>query len=578
MVSTTLDLDLQHDSIAILERWIREFENQSGSHNGATIAIDPKTGEILAMVGSRDYFSEDILGKNNNLTALNSPGSSFKPFVYMSSFIKLGWGPGTYILDSPVSYKQQDGTDFVPTNPNKNFQGLITLRNALGNSLNIPANKVADATGIEFVVQMAKKMGFTTFTGSYGPAIATGGVDITAIDQAYAYSVIANGGVMRGMTPLVKHRTGERNLDPIAILKVDDSQKRVRFDVAQRRGEERIVKEEYTYLISSILSDGSAQCITFGCGGITVPGRQVGVKTGTSEPFDPKGRDAGKIGETWTFAYSPDFVVGIWAGNSDNTPIAPNIYSTSIAFRAARDTLVTWYDGRPGTAFRRPETVVEETVCVPSGLKPTPLCGKTTKDLFAKDNVPTQDDNMWQRVRIDGRTGLLASAGTPAQFVQEQVMLVLPAEFLKTEDLKKAAQEWADALGIPLAPTEVSPATGAPGTNTDLPALIFTPAPGQTVTGLVPVNGRASSTTFVSYRLEYGQGAAPATWTPIQESTSKVESGPLGIWNVQALPPGLYTLRLVVTDRTRGQMITTVTVNAGPPGTPIASPTAPPRP
>jgi membrane carboxypeptidase/penicillin-binding protein PbpC len=299
----------------------------------------------------------------------------------------------------------------------------------------------------------------------------------------------------------------------------------------------------------------------------------VAVKTGTSEPFDPKGPNAGKIGETLAFGYTPDIVVGIWAGNSDQTPVV-NILSTSIAFRSMRDTLNAWYNGRPKTAFRRPETVVDGTVCVPSGLKPTPLCAKTATDMFAKDKLPQNDDSYWQQVRIDGRTGLLASPSTPPQFIQTQVMLVLPPELLKTDDDKKRWQEWADALGIPLAPTEASPTSTGGVVNPDLPAVIFSPLAGQTVGGLVPVTGRASSANFVSYQLEFGSGTTPGAWTPISQGIAKVESGSLGTWNTEGLSPGVYTLRLLVQDRQRGQIVATVTVNIGTP-TPTPVPGTP---
>ena len=381
VVTTTLDIALQQEANVILEKWISEFEEISNSRNGAVVIIDPKTGEILTMVGSRDYFREDIEGKNNNAVALNSPGSAFKPFVYLTSFLELGWGPGTVILDTPVTYEQPDGTEFTPTNPAKDFHGPITVRNALGSSLNVPAVKTADATGVANIVRQAKKLGFTTLTGGYGPAIATGGVDLTPVDMAFGYSVLANGGVMRGQDPFVRHRGDERQIDPVSILKVTDAEGRLRFDAEPLRKEERIVDEAHVHLVTSILTDAGSQCITFGCGGISVPGRIVAVKTGTSEPFDPEGPNRGKIGDTWGFGYTPDVVVSVWAGNSDNSPIV-NIFSTSISFRAMRDILQAFYAGAPSTAFMRPAGIVAATVCVPSGLKPTDICGLTTTDLF----------------------------------------------------------------------------------------------------------------------------------------------------------------------------------------------------
>jgi hypothetical protein len=272
--------------------------------------------------------------------------------------------------------------------------------------------------------------------------------------------------------------------------------------------------------------------------------------------------------------------VGIWAGNSDQTTPGPfsgpvvNIFSTSIAYRSMADTISDYYNGRPKTPFRRPENVIEATECVPSGLKPTPLCAKTTTDLFAKEKEPKTDDTYWQQVRLDGRTGLLAGPATPPQFIQTQVMLVLPPDLLKTDEDKARWKEWADALGIPLAPTDSSPVSPGGGTTPDLPAVIFSPSAGQNVSGPVQVIGRASSATFIGYLLEYGQGLAPSGWTPISQGSVRVESGSLGTWNTLNLPPGAYTLRLVVQDQQRGQVVATVTVNVGavtptpPPGTP----------
>jgi membrane peptidoglycan carboxypeptidase len=577
IVTTTLDLKLQHAAEANLEKWIREFENVSNSRNGAVVVADPKTGEILTMVGSRDYFNPDLDGNVNNALACNSPGSSFKPFAYLTAFLELGWGPGTVILDTPVTYVQPDGTEFEPVNPNKSFAGPITIRNALGNSLNVPAVKTAAAVGAPKIVDQARRMGFVkTFRswpagcqrGGYGPAIATGGVDVTLEEMVFGYTVFANGGVMRGQTPFVQNRQGERKIDPVSILKVEDALGRVRFDVNTRRQEERVVQEEYTYLVTSILTDPQAQCIIFGCGGITVPGYTVAVKTGTSEPFDPKGPKAGKIGETWAFGYTPDVVVGIWAGNSDNAPIV-NIFSTSISFRAMRDTVLSYYDGRRQTAFTRPEGIVEETVCVPSGLRPSSLCGRTTKDIWVKDKVPANQDSWWQRVRIDVRNGLLATASTPSQYVSEQVMLVLPRELLQTEEQQRQAKEWAETLGLPLAPSETS------SSSSELPVVIFSPSPGAAVSGTVQVQGRAASADFRSYRLEYGPGLSPASWTIIGQGSAPVQNGTLGVWNTAALPRGTYTLQLTVVDGQRGNLTARVTVNVG---LPAPTPTPTPRP
>ena len=568
VVVTTLDLEFQLEATAIIESWISEFEETSNSRNGAMMIIDPTTGEILTMIGSRDYFREDIEGKNNNVTACNSPGSSFKPFAYLTTFLELGWGPGTVILDTPFEYEEIDGTIFEPSNPSHDFSGPVTIRNALGSSLNIPANKAALAVGPSAIVEQARALGFLdTFRvtaeggcsvgAGYGPAIATGGVGVTLEEMVFGFSVFANEGVLRGQqVPAGQaRRPNERSIDPISILSVVDAQGVVLLDVETLRAEELVVPAAHTYLITDILSDAQAQCQTFGCGGITIPGMKAGVKTGTSEPFDPEGPNAGKIGETWAFGYTPDIVVGMWAGNADNSPIV-NIFSTTISFRTMKDVLLAAYDGGPATAFDRPAGLVEGTVCVPSGMKPTPLCGRTSEDLFVADSLPEEEDTWWQRVRIDARNGLLARPATPSQFVRQEIMLVLPDELLETEEDRKTAEEWAEALELPLAPTETSNLSA----SVDLAAMIFSPSTGARLSGVVPISGRASSSGFERYRVEFGRGTSPNSWTRLIDREDEVESGTLAIWNVTNLPSGFYTLRLVVEDSRRGDISFSVIV------------------
>jgi membrane peptidoglycan carboxypeptidase len=572
VVTTTLDLDMQNQTQQIMEGWISEFENVSASHNGSMMVMDPKTGEILVMVGSRDYFNEAIQGKNNNATACNSPGSSFKPFAYLTTFLNLGWGPGTMILDTPVTYSDGVNGNFTPTNPNHTFVGPVSIRNALGSSLNIPANKAAAAVGPNKIVQLARSIGFKdTFNkchgaaSGYGPAIATGGIDTTLEDMMVGYSVLANEGILRGVTTEDPDRAATlRQIDPISILKVTDNQGVVRYDAEKNRKEQRVAPAAETYEIKSILSDSSAQCLVFGCGGITIRGGQAGVKTGTSEPFTADSANAGKIGETWAFAYTPDLVVGIWAGNSDNAPVV-NILSTSISFRSVRDVMQMAYQFPyiQSTTFARPADVVDATICLPSGLKPTDLCGKTSTDLFAKGSVPTQEDTWWQKVKIDARKQLLATAATPPQFVQEKVMLVPPKEAVDSDEEKKAMEEWAKSLGVELAPTQES--DGLPAGGGDLSVFIISPSANQSIplNTSVGILGRATNPDFKSYTLEFGQGTSPNAFTRISENTNAVVQGQLGQWTTAGLTPGAYTLRLVVVDKDNNRSSYSVIVYVG---------------
>ncbi|HEX5480892.1 MAG TPA: transglycosylase domain-containing protein, partial [Dehalococcoidia bacterium] len=417
-VTTTLDLDLQNKGQAALNNWVSQFEAQSGAHNGAMVAMDPKTSEVLVYIGSRDYFNDAIGGRNDNAQALNSPGSTLKPFTYTAAFEDLGWGPNTPILDTPISYPDGDKL-FTPSNPAHDFHGNVPVKIALGNSLNIPAFKTALYVGVPNVVNEYKKFGMTTLDGhTYGPSVTLGGVDINLYDVTYAYTVLAGDGVMRGVPTTKSLDPGNRKLDPVTILQITTQDGKVLYpDTPDHRvqvQENQIVAPQYAYMIQSILSDGNNFCLTYGCGALSI-GRTWGVKTGTSEPY----ANSTAIGETWTYGFTPDLVTGVWAGNADNSPVH-NILSTSISYRAVRDFMEQALVDTPPSNFVKPDGLVDVDVCEPSGLKPTPACGLVVKNLLPKDKAPTQDDNWWSSVKVDIRNNLLATELTPSQFVQER--------------------------------------------------------------------------------------------------------------------------------------------------------------
>ncbi len=551
-ITTTLDLDLQEKAQVAIETWISEFEASADGHNGAVVAMDPRTSEILVMVGSRDYFRDDIEGRNNNALSLNSPGSTLKPFTYAAAFETLGWGTETEILDTPISFPDGDEA-YVPRNPSGNFQGPISIRKALGNSLNIPAAKTAAYVGIPQVVQTYKRFGMTTLDDRpYGPAVTLGGVDINLLDVTYAYTVLANNGVMRGVGTVNDYGEGMRKLDPVSILQVvRESDGEVLYpDTEDHRvkvQEEKIIEPQHAYMITNILSDPNSHCITYGCGTLTI-GRPWGVKTGTSEPYE----ESRAIGETWTYGYTPDLVAGVWAGNSDNSPMY-NITSTSISYRALRDFMIEALTDVPSSSFERPGGLKDYDVCTPSNLKATPACGRRVKTLLPESTAPKEDDTWWRRVKIDIRDGLLATELTPTQFVSERNGLVIPETvqgFARSQAL-----EWTRYLNIGVAPTEKS--TG------DAPVRLTSPRQNQRLRDVIQITGEAASADFIAYRLEFGEGDPPVAWTLLLRSETPQPSGGLGLWNTDDLPDGTYTLRLVIEDRVRGELSTFVVVRVG---------------
>ena len=279
-VTTSLDLDLQHQAEQILDANIKQYGDPANSHNGAVIVLDPTTEEILAYVGSADYFDDTIQGRVDNITAQNSPGSTLKPFTYMTAFTK-GWGTGTGIIDAPLKLIDfASGQPYVPRDPISVSLGPIPVHEALGNSLNIPAVKTIEFAGVKSTEQMLRQVGYTTLhnPNGYGPALTVGGVDITLEDQSIAYSVLANGGVMRGQDIVVDpSEPGDRTLEPVSLLKVTDSTGKVLYQFKQPV-ERRVLPAEFPYLITSILSNGQNQCITYGVCNALVARRRPAVR------------------------------------------------------------------------------------------------------------------------------------------------------------------------------------------------------------------------------------------------------------------------------------------------------------
>lgn len=567
-VITTLDMNLQREAERILEEEIQAVTQLSNAQNGAFVAMDVETGQILTYVGSRDYFREDIEGRNDNAVAANSPGSTLKPFTFMAAFMQ-GWGTGTGIIDAPYTIIDPgSGAAFTPRDPISTFQGPMTAASALGNSLNITAVKAIQFAGVDNTISLLKQMGHTALDNpaGYGPALTVGGGEITLLDQVISYSVLASEGVMRGQEIVVSDvDPGERTLEPIAILEVTNAAGEVLYQY-ETPEERRVVAAEFPSLVTSILSDGQNQCITYGvCYALSLPdGRPSAAKTGTSEPFV----DSREIGETWTLGYTPHLAGGSWIGNADNSPLV-NISSAGASTRLWKSYMVfaSEYLELPPTPFGQAPGVVEREVCWPSGRLPSDICPQINRytSLFGESVLPRSDedlndlaDSWWQTVQIDTRTGLLARDNTPASFVAEEVRLVLPEE--EVEDWGSGLQSWAAANGIisRLAPTEAQ-------SDGPLPVQITNPQANTEISGSYPIRGVARSDDFIRYVVEWGRGPAPSTWVQITSSTRQLTAGPLAVWDTQLVQNGEYTLRVLLEDAKLGtrQYSIPVRVNNG---------------
>ncbi len=476
VVQTTLDLNLNNKAQQLLEQHLSENESYTNAHNGSVIVIDPKTGQILAMVGSRDYFRDDIDGEVNNALAVRSPGSALKPFTYVTAFMQ-GWSPDWPIIDTPINYVDLDGKTFSPTNPsNGQTYGVIPARVALGNSLNVSAFKTILWVGANNMIQTARAMGITTLDTNLGPDVTLGGGDVKLIDLTYAYSVFANGGTMAGAPTILSLPEGSRRLDPICVLKATDSTGKVLIDntVSQTQP---VIKPEYAYMISSILSNDDDRSLTFGTGSVlNIPGWQAAVKSGTSEPFEnvnPADAAMHYTDDTWSVGYTNDVAVGVWIGNSDNSRMQ-HMYSTTIAAPLWHDVMLAALEGKTPTNFVQPPGLVRATVCVPSGIPVTPgvKCPSVT-GLFASDALAIEATNHWGGEELNG----LVSANVCSTCIPNQIQgwkRYLAMEYLGRYGGSYSTNASGSSVSTPRATTN-----GVPQVPTSPPAAA-TPVPQPT--------------------------------------------------------------------------------------------------
>lgn len=318
-VITTLDWELQEKAEEIVNTFALENDSKFNASNAAMVAIDPKTGGVLTMVGSRDYFDEKIDGNFNAATAGNrQPGSSFKPFVYAKAFEK-GYTPETILFDvqtqfsarCPAGDTRNDGVCYSPNNYDNIFRGPISIRNALAQSVNVPAVKAIYLAGLDDSVEFARKMGVKTLDEDgdrYGLTLALGGGEVSLLDMTSAYGVFANDGVRH------EYKT---------ILKVTDKSGKVLEEYKPEEDEgDEVMDPNVARNISSILSDNNARTPAFGANSpLYYPGYQVAAKTGTTNDY----RDA------WILGYTPNIAIGAWAGNNDNTPMSKQVAGFIIA-------------------------------------------------------------------------------------------------------------------------------------------------------------------------------------------------------------------------------------------------------
>ena len=408
-VYTTIDLDLNDEARKIAKAQI-EFlqENENNASNACVVSLRPKTGEILALVGSIDFWDKDNDGNVNVCTADpgRQPGSSFKPFSYLTLFTQGQHNPATMVMDVRQSFPDDPNPPYVPENYDREYHGPVRLRNALANSFNIPAIWVTHQAGIKNIIDVAHRMGITTLNADYyGLALTLGGGEVKPLDMAYAYGVLANLGVQAGQpVPEVDRRPGHRTLDPVAILRIEDKEGNTIYEYKEPITE-TVIDPALAYMMVDILSDNNARIPEFGANSDLKKGfedRPIAAKTGTTNNF----RD------NWTVGFTPQLVTTVWVGNNDNEPME-DVTGLSGAAPIWNGVMQHYLKNEPAESWQRPPGLVNVQVDAVSGLLPTDHSGRQITELFLEDSTPTQRDNVHQAFRINRDNGKLATAYTP---------------------------------------------------------------------------------------------------------------------------------------------------------------------
>ncbi len=337
-VITTLDWEKQQIAENVVEEIGTEALEAAEANNTAMVAIEPSTGHIVSMIGSKDFYDDDISGKFNVATlAKRQPGSSFKPIIYTAAFEK-GYTPNTILFDVVTNFGANGSKSYEPLNYDLSEHGPVTIRQALQGSLNIPAVKALYLVGDKSGVDFAQRLGYSTLDGGdFGLSLVLGGGEVKLIDHVSAYATIANDGV---------------RFEPVSILKVEDNKGDVLFEWKQKKGEQ-VLKKDVTDTISNVLSDDEARAYAFGTDGVlTLPGRPVAAKTGTTNSYV----------DAWTIGYTPSLATGVWAGNTDNTSMKRGFGGSKVAgpiwkafmTRALEDAPVESFDPLPESKTDKP--------------------------------------------------------------------------------------------------------------------------------------------------------------------------------------------------------------------------------
>lgn len=589
-VTTSLDLGIYQAAEQALRDQVTARAGKHNVSNGAAVVLKPSTNEILAMVGSLDYFNDDIGGQINMTLAPRQPGSSFKPITYAAAMEK-GWNASDVLWDVPIELEVGYEDTMTPVNYDGRYRGPVTFRDALANSYNIPPLQLAREIGLPQIIQTGRKMGIRSLNetpGYYGLSLTLGGGELPLLEMTHAFSTLANQG---RFTPLT------------SVIEIHDSQGNLIFDANRNRlPPNQVLDPAIAYIITDILDDDRARIPAMGAGSaLELPFPAAG-KTGTTNDF----RD------NLTIGYTPSMVVGVWLGNTDSQPMVDSSGLFAAAPVWARIIQEVYSNGElgqallvdgmvPPLAFDRPANIEEKQSCLPRGTGGT-TCTASRNELFVANggthgigrigytpdvrsvpgawvlNVLPLTAEAAQQISqpaLDNgfappapRFCVINSTSSSIEGIQTRLFLPIPAFY--PDEVR--ARLWAERYGggYQMAPPTACPvnvARGASGTGGNTAgssgsastaggssssgggagSYISSPAAGAQLSGSVPILGTANVEGMQYYKLEIGSGASPSSWTTFGSTHNQpVSNGTLETLQASGLPPGDYVIRLVV--------------------------------
>ncbi|HET6443526.1 MAG TPA: transglycosylase domain-containing protein [candidate division Zixibacteria bacterium] len=583
-IKTSLDLNLQRFAEQAAREWVESRAGQHDVNNASIVILKPGTGEILAMVGSLDYFNEEIDGQVNVALQPRQPGSSIKPITYAAA-MERGWTAGDVIWDVPIELDLGGGQKMVPVNYDGRYHGPLLLRDALANSYNIPPVQLIRDIGVQAFISTGRKMGIESLTeppGYYGLALTLGGGEVPLLEMTRAYATLAN----MGQRPQL-----------MSVLEIVDSRTRFIYSHQnQRIPPTNALDPRIAYILTDILDDDDARAPAMGRNNALNLPFPAAAKTGTTTDF----RD------NWTLGYTPGVVVGVWVGNTDGHPMqdSSGLIGAAPLWRTIMEKIYA-EDGfrgdlavsgvQPAQEFTVPSGVEERSVCLPRGTGGGG-CTASRQELFVRGGpmhtvqrlgyVPDVISNpgAWtvataamsaDEARAVNQPALDNGLRPPtpttcvinyARLPRDvSVRLLLPVPPYYPDEVR--ARIWARQQGYSMAPptacstatTRLAASSGQAGSGGEGAAEaaapggsswhIISPSPGQQVSGIVPIMGSVqfNPAEVQYYKLEIGAGSSPTTWTTFGSThTQPVTNGVLETLQATALAPGNYVIRLII--------------------------------